>query len=192
MISTNLKKKSACWLVCLFILISLSCRFLPGAQPEPYIAEILPDNLEAEVETLLQDIQNQSGSFAFTITEEQMTSYLTQKMSENQEAPAIDDLAVEFQSNQILLKGDVMVENIGIKVPVELGLVAKVDENGMLNFELLSVSVASIALPESVERSLSAAITDLMNSKFANYLSGFRIDTVYISDGLLTISGEKR
>jgi hypothetical protein len=121
-----------------------------------------------------------------------MATYLTLKMSENQAQPPVEDLDVKFRDNQITLSGDVLLQNLGIKVPTELVLVAKVDDIGQLYFELVSVSLANMELPAALEESLSAAITDVMNSQFANYLSGFKIDTVYVNGGMITISGKKR
>jgi uncharacterized protein YpmS len=193
MISANLKKKPLFFIVCVLVFTSMACRFSPAASTEIPVIQDTPISGESnEIESLLEDIQDQIGTFAFTVTEEEMATYLTLKMSENQAEAPVENLGVKFRDNQITLSGDVLVQNIGIKVPVELGIVAKVDEDSQLYFELVSVSVANMKLPEALEQSLSAAITDLMNSQFANYLSGFKIDTVYVNGGMLTISGQKR
>lgn len=193
MITANLKKKPLFFIVCVLVLTSMACRFSPSPSTEDLtIPDEPPIAGSGDVESLLEDIQQQIGTFAFTVSEEEMATYLTLKMSENQAQPPVEDLDVKFRDNQITLSGDVLVQNIGIKVPVELVLVAKVDDIGQLYFELVGVSVANMQLPAGLEESLSAAITDVMNSKFANYLSGFMIDTVYVNGGMLTISGKKR
>jgi uncharacterized protein YpmS len=193
MITANLKKKPLFFIVCVLVLTSVACRFSSTPVLEDStIPDDLPSTESADVESLLEDIQQQIGTFAFTVTEEEMASYLTLKMSENQAQPPVEDLDIKFRDNQITLSGDVLLQNLGIKVPTELVLVAKVDDIGQLYFELVSVSLANIELPAALEESLSAAITDVMNSQFANYLSGFKIDTVYVNGGMLTISGKKR
>ena len=196
MITANLKKKPFFFIVCVLVLTSMACRFSPTtstATATPItIEEDLPSTETGDVESLLEDMQQHIGTFAFTVTEEEMVSYLTLKMSENQELPQVDNLDVKFRDNQITLSGDVFVENLGIKVPAELVLVAKVDETGQLYFELVSVSVANMVLPASLEEMISDVFTDLMNSKFTDYLRGYKIDTVYVNGGMLTISGQKR
>lgn len=193
MITANLKKKPLFFIVCVLVLTSMACRFSPTSSTDDQVIQADPTSVESDdVESLLEDIQQQIGTFAFTVTEEEMATYLTLKMSENQAQPQVENLDVKFRDNQIKLSGDVLVQNIGIKVPVELVLVAKVDDIGQLYFELVSVSVANMKLPAALEESLSTAITDVMNSKFANTLSGFMIDTVYVNGGMLTISGKKR
>ena len=193
MIMTNLKKKPLILLVGILVLTAVSCRLIPASISEsPAVQEDFTDQTINEVETLLEDIQQQSGTFAFTITEEEMASYLNLKISENQAQPQVEDLDVEFQNNEIKLSGDVLVQNLGIKVPAELILAAKVDEIGQLYFEFISVSVGNMDLPASMEESISTTVTEVMNSKFANYLSGFKIETVYVDAGMLTISGVKR
>lgn len=193
MIVTNLKKTSLFFLVTMLVLSSMACLLSPKNNTENPVIQDDPINNEPnEVETLLTDLQSQTGSFAFSVTEEEMASYLTLKMNENQAEAPVENLQVMFQENQITLAGDVFAQNLGVKVPVEIGIVAKVDETGQLYFELVSVKVANLKLPQTLEQSLSAAFTDLMNSQFANYLSGYKIDTVFVNAGLLTISGEKR
>jgi uncharacterized protein YpmS len=194
MISANLKKKPLLFIACVLVLTSMACRFGSNVSNEPtpfIINEPIPSDSN-DAESIFEDIQSQIGTFAFTVTEDEMASYLTLKMSENQEQAPVENLAVNFQDNQITVSGDVLIENIGIKVPVEIGLVAKVDENGQLYFEIVSIKVANMQLPEGLEQSLSTAITDVMNSQFANYLSGYKIESVYVNGGLLTISGKKR
>jgi uncharacterized protein YpmS len=191
--SANLKKKPLFFLVCVLVLTSMACRFSPQSSPEEPTIPVVPTNPESNgVESLLEDLQSQFGTFAFTVTEEEMSTYLTLKMSENQDEVPVENLYVYFRDNQITVGGDLLVENLGIKVPAEAGVIAKVTEDGQLYFEIVSITVANITLPESMERSLSSAITDVMNSQFANYLSGFKIETVYVNGGLLTISGSKR
>lgn len=191
--SANLKKKPLFFLVCVLVLTSMACRFSPQSSPEEPTIPVVPTNPESNgVESLLEDLQSQFGTFAFTVTEEEMATYLTLKMSENQDEVPVESLYVYFRDNQITVGGDLLVENLGIKVPAEVGVIAKVTEDGQLYFEIVSITVANITLPKSMERSLSAAITDVMNSQFANYLSGFKIETVYVNGGLLTISGSKR
>lgn len=190
---TNLKKKILVFIVIFLMLSSMACFLSQSTGIEistPEENPILPES--NEVVTFLEDLQSQTGTFAFTVTEEQMTSYLTLKANENQAPGSVEDINVLFRENQITLSGDVFVQSVGIKVPVQIGLLAKVDENGMLFFEIVAVEVANMTLPESLEQSLSAMFTDLMNSQFANYFSGYKIDTVFINSGLLTISGEKR
>ncbi|HET59173.1 MAG TPA: hypothetical protein ENN32_02245 [Chloroflexi bacterium] len=191
--SLNLNKKPLLLIAIIITLVTLACRAaadIPSASafPVPEISQQSADKVEA----LLDDVQSQSGSFAFTITDQEMTSYLTLKMAENQESPPIENLNVVFSDNQIFVYGDVFVQNLGMKLPAVLVIAGRVDTNGTLQFELISAQVGRINMPAFVQDQISKATTGAMNSQFSKYLSGYRIDNLYIDQGMLTVSGGKR
>jgi uncharacterized protein YpmS len=191
--SLNLNKKPLLLISIIITLVTLACRAaadIPSASafPAPEVSQQSADKVEA----LLEDVQEQSGSFAFTITDQEMTSYLTLKMAENQESPPIENLNVVFSDNQVFVYGDVFVQNLGMKLPAVLAIAGRVDTNGTLQFELISAQVGKINMPAFVQDQISKVTTGAMNSQFSKYLSGYRIDNLYIDQGMLTVSGGKR
>lgn len=191
--SKNLNIKSLLLLIIILTFIILACRAgadIPPASsfPAPEISQQSAD----EVEAILDDVKSQSGSFAFTITDQEMTSYLTLKMAENQESPPVENLNVIFSNNQIFVYGDAYVEGLGMKLPTVLAIAGRIDANGGVQFELLSAQAGRITLPSFIQEQISNATTGVLNSQFSKYLSGYRIDNLYIDHGMLTVSGEKR
>ena len=191
--SQNLNKKPLLLIYILLTLVSLACRAGAGIPPASALpAQEISQQSADKVEALLDDVQSQSGSFAFTITDQEMTSYLTLKMAENQESPPIENLNVVFADNQIFVYGDVFVQNLGMKLPAVLAIAGRVDTNGTLQFELISAQVGRINMPGFIQDQISNVTTGAMNSQFSKYLSGYRIDNLYIDQSMLTVSGEKR
>lgn len=191
--SQNLNKKPLLFLFAILTLVTIACR--SGADIPSYSAFPVPEVSQQsadKVEDLLDEVQSQRGSFAFTITDQEMTSYLTLKMAENQESLAIENLVVIFSNNQIFVYGDVYVQNLGLKFPAVLVIAGRVDANGTLQFELVSAQVSRINMPAFLQDQISNATTGAMNSQFSKYLSGYRIDNLYVDQGMLTVSGEKR
>lgn len=191
--SKNLNKKPLLLLTIILTVVILACRAgadIPPASsfPTPEISQEGAENVEA----ILDDVQSQSGSFAFTITDQEMTSYLTLKMAENQESPPVENLNVIFSNNQIYVYGDAYIDSLGMKVPTVLAIAGRVDANGGLLFELLSAQAGRVNLPPFIQEQISNATTGVLNSQFSKYLSGYRIDNLYIDNGMLTVSGEKR
>ena len=189
----NLNKKPLLFLTIILTVIILACRAgadTPSASsfPTPEISQESADNVEA----ILDDVLSQSGSFAFTITDQEMTSYLTLKMAENQESPQVENLSVVFSNNQIYVYGDAYIDTLGMKLPIVLAIAGRVDADGGLQFELLSAQAGRVNLPPFIQEQISNATTGVMNSQFSKYLSGYRIDNLYIDNGMLTVSGEKR
>jgi uncharacterized protein YpmS len=191
--SQKLNKKPLLFISIIITIVTLACRAaadIPPANafPVPEISQQSADKVEA----LLDDVQSQNGSFAFTITDQEMTSYLTLKMAENQENPPIENINVIFTDNQILVYGDVYIQSLGMKLPAVLAIAGRVDMNGNLQFELISAQVGRLNMPAFIQGQISNATTGMMNSQFSKYLSGYRIDNLYIDQGMLTVSGEKR
>jgi uncharacterized protein YpmS len=177
----------------MLILIGLACR-LPVDLAKENISDVPIYSTEdaQAVEEILQNAQAQTGQFAFTITEEQLTSYITLKLSETQDDFTVQNAVVSLDDSLIITKADLYFTKIGLKVPAEISLSGTTTVDGELVFSLETISLGNLELPENMEKNLSMSIEEAMNSNLGTQLSGFRMDTLYIDEGMITISGSRR
>ena len=179
--------------IVMLALVALACRLPIDLVKETptQSAEVNPFDAQA-VEDILQNAQEQNGPFAFTITEEQLTSYITLKLDEKQDGFTIQNPSVSLDDSQILLNADIKLDTFGIVLPAEAYLSAGTNLDGELLFTLESIKIGNMNLSEKMQESLSKAIEEAMNSNLGTDLSSYRIDTIYIDEGMITISGAKR
>ena len=185
-------KKSLLLLFIILLLTGLACQ-LPFQLNKQAPASSTQFSYEAAetVDILLDEIENQSGQFAFTITEEELTSYLTLKSTETQDDFIFDNIYTSFDDEKISLTGDLSSNKLGIQVPAELVITAEIDSNGKLFFVLESVNLGKITFSDSLEETISTTLNELLTNNITNHMVGVSIDTIYIDNGMLTVSGYK-
>lgn len=173
-----------------FVLVSLACR-LPLLSEKQNSLPTVPVSVEAaeSVEQIIEQALSEPGIFAFTLTEEELTSYLTLNLLETQDDYTVENLAMRLDDDRATMTADVTINSMGIQTPAEMVLRAEVSETGELSFVLESLKAGSISLPNSIQQSISQTITDAMESQITPQLSGVQLDTVFIDDGMLTVSG---
>lgn len=185
-------KKSLLLLFIILLLTGLACQ-LPFQLTKEAPASSTQFSSEAAetVDTLIDEIGNQSGQFAFTVTEEELTSYLTLKSSETQDDFIFENIYTSLDDEKISITGDVYSTKLGIQIPAELVITADIDDDGNLDFILESVNLGKIALSDSLEETISTTVNELLTNNITNHMVGVSIDTIYIDNGMLTVSGYK-
>ena len=194
-------KKSIALPLFLFILIlsSLACSMFIGGpdysdrQPIPVssdAAESLKDEIKRAFEAGAA-----SGEVTFNITEAQITSVLAQRLQTDQNLqqdskPLITDPQVYLRDGQMQIFGKtqqgMFTANIGIVVSVG------VDENGKPKIEIVSADFGPFPALGGINTTISSMIEEAYVGSVGPVATGLRIQTVSISDGIMTISGRIR
>jgi hypothetical protein len=71
-------------------------------------------------------------------------------------------------------------------------LQVRVDENGELKFDIVSGEVGNMPAPDALLNSVDTLLNQTLTGSIAPQVTGFRVETANITDGLITISGQKQ
>ncbi len=175
---------------CVLFLSALACTINVGgpAYPTPPI----PVSTDA-VGELGQAIQTAvaagavSGDVTLSITEPELTSYLAFYLSK-QSQPFILNPQAYLRNGQIVIYGT--VHKGYFVATARIVVTAGVDDQGQLKILLTSADFGPLPVPKSLNDAISAAIQEAYTGALGPVATGFRLETVSIADGLMTITGK--
>ncbi len=172
--------------------ITLACTIFVGGPeiPEP----LIPVSAEA-VTSLQEQIKAAveagavSGEVTLQINETQLTSYLAYKNVDNPN-PMFTDPQVYLRDGQMRIYGKTQqgnfTANIGIVLAVGL------DAEGRPELQLVSADFGPFPLPEGLNKAITAIIEEAYTGALGPVATGFRIQSIAIADGIMTIVGNIR
>jgi uncharacterized protein YpmS len=173
------------------VLAGLACS-LPSRSVEPTntpvpTATVDPKALEDQLATASARF-NSTGDLSITVTQEQLTAVVAQKLSEQTDIKITDPL-VQLQENQVILSGKVTV---GLLTPLAKIVFEPYVENGIPKVKAVSANFGSIPVPDQ----LLNQITDSINQNLSQYVEAngksIEIESIQISDGQMTLTGKER
>jgi len=175
----------------LFILIlaSLACTINIGgpAYPTPPI----PVSTEA-IGDLNQAIQNAlasgqgSGEVTLVITEPELTSYLAYQLS-TQAQPVITSPQVYLRNGQIQVYGTTQQGYFIATAAIILD--AGVDDQGQLKIDVASADFGPLPVPEGLTEAATSAIEEAYTGWLGPAATGFRLESITVADGKMTVTG---
>lgn len=172
--------------------ITLACTIFVGGPdyPQP------PIPISAEAVTSLQEQIKAaveagavSGEVTLLMNETQLTSYLAYKNIDNPN-PMFTDPQVYLRDGQMRIYGKTQqgnfTANIGIVLSVGL------DADGRPELQLTSADFGPFPLPEGLNKAITAVIEEAYTGALGPVATGFRIKSIAIADGMMTIVGSIR
>jgi hypothetical protein len=152
-----------------------------------------PIPVSTEAVQSLQDQMKQAaengaltGTVTLQITESQLTSYLAFKL-ESQTNPLISEPQVYLRDGQMTVYGKVhsgmFTANASIVMKVN------VDENGLPKIEITQTDFGPLPAPQGLNAAISALIGEAFTGSLGPVATGFRLETVSIADGAMTVTG---
>jgi hypothetical protein len=186
-----LKKRILLFLITL-LSASLACTMFVGG-PE-YEEGAIPVSAEA-VESLRAQLEAaalagaQSGTTALQINEEQLTSYIAFRLAAQSE-PALQNPQVYLRNGQMKIYGKVVRGYFIANVLVMLNV--SVDELGQPKIEIASADFGPFPAPKGLKQSLTTLLTEAYTGSLGPVATGFRLETISIADGLMTVTGQIR
>jgi len=184
------KKKPAILLSILTIaLASIACTVFVGgpeypAAPIPVSTEAI-GNLEQQVQAA-QTAAVDSGLISLTITETQITSLLAAKLNE-QTDPFISDPQVTLRDGEIQVYGKATQGNLQANVRIILS--ASLDAEGKPVINVTSADFGPLPAPDGLTNTFSAFIGQAFTGSIGPAATGMRLESITISDGIMTLSG---
>ncbi len=177
------------FLVTLF-LSSLACSINVGgpdypAQPisaSPNEAQALRDMIQQAMLTGAE-----TGVITLSITEAQLTGYMAEKLSQ-QTNPPFTDPQILLRNGQMQMYGKItqgwFTANILITMNVTIDEVT-----GEPKIQIASADFGPFPAPEGLNTAISSIIDEAFTGSFGPVAVGFRLQTISIADGIMTITG---
>jgi len=151
----------------------------------------LPVSTEA-AQSLQDEIQAalaagaQTGTVTFNINESQITSYLNQQL-DSQTDPIISDPQVLLRDGQMKIYGKaqsgILIANVSITTQVSL------DENGKPRILVTQSDFGPLPSPQGLNDAATALLSELFTGSIGPAALGFRLESVSIADGSMTVMG---
>jgi hypothetical protein len=184
------KKHSLTFLFIVMLLASLACTISVGG-PE-YSTQTIPVSTE-EVQSMQDQIEQaltagaETGVITLQITESQLTSYMTLKMQE-QTNPPFTEPQVLLRNGQMQVYGKInrgmFTANMLITMNVNID-----PATGMPKIEVASADFGPVPAPEGLNDAVSAVIDEAFTGSFGPVAIGFRLESITIADGVMTLTG---
>jgi hypothetical protein len=130
-----------------------------------------------------------SGRITLTFTEPQLTSFLYYKL-QAQSLPVITNPQVYLQDGQLLVFGTAKKGNF--EATARIILTAGVDDQGQLAIELTSADFGPLPVPNGLMEIITASIQEAYTGALGPVATGFRLESVTIADGMMTIIGQTK
>ncbi len=172
------------------LLTSLACSIFIGGPDYPeQTVTASPDealSMQAQIEQALLS-GAESGIVTLQITESQLTSYMVQKMQE-QENPPFTEPLVLLRNGQMLLYGKINRGMFDAHMLITMNV--SIDPtSGMPKIEIASADFGPIPAPEGANSAISAIIDEAFTGSMGPVAIGFRLETITIADGVMTLTG---
>ncbi len=172
------------------LLASLACTIFVGG-PE-YSVETIPVSAD-EVLTMQAQIEQafvagaETGVVTLQITESQLTSYIAIKMQERANPP--------FTEPQVLLRNGQMqiygkIDRGMFTANMLITMNVSIDQTtGLPKIEIASADFGPFPAPEGLNTAISAIIGEAFTGTLGPVASGFRLESITIANGIMTLTG---
>jgi hypothetical protein len=154
---------------------------------EPTIISSLPVNPQNPSPTLAP-LDPAAPTVQYKITEAQLTDLLTKEVS-SQSQPVLENPQATLRNGQIQITGQ-SKQSI-LTVDVLIVMVPEVDANGELTVKVTTAKFGPVEAPESTKGMLATSINRQLQSALGLKDAKVRIQSVSISDGVMTVTGVK-
>ncbi|RLD04887.1 MAG: hypothetical protein DRI32_04935 [Chloroflexi bacterium] len=122
-----------------------------------------------------------------TITESQITSYLTYKF-EGEKTPLFTDPQVYLRDGKMTIYGKATQGYFVATIKIVLAV--GIDEEGQPDMRIESANFGPLPVPESLASGLSAILKEAYTGAVGPVATGFRIEKIGIRDGFLVMLGK--
>ena len=131
----------------------------------------------------------ESGQVTLVVTEPQVTSYLATNL-QSQDQPLFTDPQVFLREGQIRVYGT--ARQGYLLATIELVVTAGVDSQDQLKIELTSADFGPLPVPAGLQEVVTAAIQEAYTGAIGPAAVGFRLESITVTDGKMTIVGRTK
>lgn len=182
-------KKAILGALSALLLATLACSIFIGGPaypdgPAPASTET-SHSLQDQVRQALAEATT-TGTVSVELTEGQLTSYLASKLAEKPD-PVLSDPRVYLRDGQMKIFGratsGIFTANVSMTVQ------ATVDPEGQPQIDVTQTDFGPLAAPQALNDALTAFVREAFTGWLGPVATGFRLDHITISDGLMTVTG---
>ncbi len=184
------KTSSLTFLVGSLVLASLACNVFVGGPDYP--TQTVPvssdevQNMQAQLEQALA-AGAETGVINLQITESQLTSFIALKLQE-QTDPPFTDPQVLLRNGQMQIYGKTTQGMFSANILITMNV--GIDETtGLPKIEIASADFGPFPAPEGINAAISTIIDEAFTGSFGPVALGFRLETISIESGVMTMSG---
>ena len=174
------------------VMASLACSLFVGGPDLPVrqpVADAAPlESLESQIEQALSE-SARTGSISVRLTEAQLAAYLTATLGA-QEPPLLRDLQVVLNDQRMVVYGRGAAGPL--EANVSLAAEFSVDSEGLPEIQVTEATVGPLPMPPSLRTAMTTAIDEALTGSLGPVATGFRLESVQISEGVMTITGRIR
>ena len=188
----NINKLSNIAAVSTLALAIIACTINIGGPDYPIPAIPVSTEAVGELQSLMESSITDgdiSGKMTLTISEPQLTSFLYYRL-QSQTQLLITNPQVYLRDGQIQLYGT--ARNGYLVATARIILSAGVDDQGQLKIELTSADFGPLPVPGGLKEIITATIQEAYTGALGPVATGFRLDSVVIADGIMTIVGQTK
>ncbi len=127
-----------------------------------------------------------TGEISLQITQDQLTSFLADKLAQDAH-PLITNPRVVLQSGQMIVYGT--ATSGMFTANVSMTLAASVDANGQPQIQVVSTDFGPIPAPQGLNDMIAASFREAFTGYLGPVATGFRLDSINIGNGVMTVSG---
>jgi hypothetical protein len=174
----------------ILILSSLACSINVGG-PE-YPAQTVPAS-PADAQALQDMIQQaiitgaETGVITLSITEAQLTGFMAEKLAQ-QTNPPFSDPQILLRNGQMQMYGKITQGWFSANMLITMNVT--IDEvSGQPKITIASADFGPFPAPEGINNAISAIIEEAFTGSFGPVAVGFRLQTITIADGIMTLTG---
>ncbi|MBK6794064.1 MAG: hypothetical protein IPG80_16375 [Anaerolineales bacterium] len=174
----------------ILVAASLACSINVGG-PE-YPAQTVPASA-TDAQTLRDMIQQamvtgaETGVITLQITESQLTGYIAEKIA-LQTTPPFTEPQILLRNGQMMMYGKFtqgwFTGNMLITMNVTID-----EATGQPKIQIASADFGPVPAPEGLNTAISAIIDEAFTGSFGPVAVGFRLQTISIADGIMTVTG---
>lgn len=174
------------------ILAILACTVNIGGPAYPDQNIPVSTGAAGELQSALQTaaaVGEASGQETLVITESQLTSYLAARF-EAQEKPLFAKPQAYLQDGQIQIYGT--AQQGYIQANIKIVLTAGIDAQGQPKIELASADFGPLPVPAGLKAAISTTVQEAYTGSIGPIATGFRLESITISNGIMTIVGRTK
>jgi len=156
----------------------------PTAQPlSPEEMQLLEEQLKATLQSAT------TGDVTVTITQEQLNAYISAEIA-SQPEQWITDPSVVLTNEQIEVYGK--IAQSGISANAKLVLKPHIDSNGNPKLDIVSISLGALPMPDSFSQRIESVIDNTLSDYLAQSSGRFKVNSITITEGQMTVSGVRQ
>ncbi len=174
------------------VLATLACTINIGgpAYPDQHIP--ISTDAAGELQSAIQTATVSgvaTGQETLVITKSQATSYLAARLTA-QAQPLFTQPQVYLRDGQIQVYGT--AQQGYFQANIKIVLTASVDAQGQPKIELTSADFGPLPVPTSLKDFISSAVQEAYTGTLGPVATGFRLESITIADGTMTIVGRTK